>query len=834
MYINIVFLHVMKIQRTIIFSLSLLLLIFYIIPLPSYGVESIPLNIQNPNYTESPNLPAGPGMPGSPGMPGTPKSLSVPIFPFENGNIKGTQFEKRKELFTGKTSGGEKFIEEERGLYPEETSSFERYISQRLDITPIQLSILKLQPGIKFYITPPPSINPGEKVYYLPDELGGGFISGSQEDLSEAFKIAGIESSLYISTEIKQFGYDMFERSAPSFTPVDTIPVGPEYVIGPGDEIKIAIWGKVNIEYSAVIDKDGKVNLPTVGVIHLAGLTYKVARDLIEKEYGKYFNDIKINITLGKLRSITVFVVGNVKRPGSYTLSPFSTIINALYAAGGPTKAGTLRNIQLKRNGQTVVSFDLYDFLLKGDKTKDIRLMPEDVVLVPPVGPLVAIAGNVKVPAIYEIKEETHLLDLINMAGGTNSIAFKNRLQLIRIEGGNQRIVERNLSVIEESGKENFLLRDGDIIKIFSVSQIADRIVHVTGAVKLPGTYGYSEGMTVKDLVTYAGGLLRYASLEEAELTRITITQKGPKTKRLTIRLKEALAGNPDYNLPLREDDYLFVKTVPEWELYRTVKIYGEVKYPGTYTIKKGETISSLIERAGGFTKEAYLKGAIFTRESVRKLQQKQLDEAINRLEQEMISQSARTIETALTPEEAQQEKIVAEQRRDLIAKMRAARAKGIVSIKLAKLDTFKGSPYDIPLEDGDTLYVPEKPHQIQVIGAVYNPTAFVYNPAWTVDDYIKYAGGFTRNAEDEDIYILKMDGTAVLRKEWGGVFNIKWDSHNNRWIRGGFMTATLDPGDTIVVPEKIERVVWLREIKDLTQILYQIAVTAGVLIVAF
>jgi len=244
--------------------------------------------------------------------------------------------------------------------------------------------------------------------------------------------------------------------------------------------------------------------------------------------------------------------------------------------------------------------------------------------------------------------------------------------------------------------------------------------------------------------------------------------------------------------------------------------------------------LSSLIERGGGYTDRAYLKGAMFTRESVRILQQKQLDESINRLEEEIISQASRTMETVLTAEEAQQQKMVAEQRRELISRLRSAKAKGIVSIKLDRLDRFKGSIYDIPLEDGDTLFIPDRPHQVQVIGAVYNPTAFVYNPEWTVDSYIKYAGGLTRNAEEEDIYILKMDGTAVSKREWSGISNLRWDREKRRWLSGGFMAATLDPGDTIVVPEKIERIAWLREIKDLTQILYQVAVTAGVLIVAF
>lgn len=805
------------------FILSLFLWVIFTIS-PSLAADGVPSAGQ------------GAQMPGMPFVQGTPGMPSVPTLPVYDLQKKGDALQQRGTEPVSDKAPAQKVIEYKMpppGVM--ETSDFERYISDRLDITITQLNILRLQPGIKFSQTPITPLPPGHLMFYIPDQIGGGFILGSQEALANGFKAAGIKSPLYIVTDIKQFGYNLFEQPPSTFAPVDTVPAGPDYLLGPGDEIRIAIWGKINGEYKSVIDKDGKINLPTVGILHLSGMTFQDAKALIEKEFGRYYTDIKINISMGSLRSIRVFVVGNARKPGSYTLSSFSTVINALFAAGGPNKAGSMRGIQVKRNGKTLVSLDLYDFLLRGDKTKDVRLMSEDVIFIPTVGPLVGIAGNVKVPAIYELKGEMRVLDLIEMAGGTNSISFKNRLQVLRIEEGREQTLrEIDLSEIVRNKENDLILKDGDVVKIFPVVQTVEKMVHLAGAVKSPGTYGYTEGMTLMDLLKYSGGLLRYANREEAELTRVYISPEGPKTDRIVVRLDKAIEGDPQYNIPLKEDDYLFIRTVPEWELYRTVAITGEIKYPGTYTINKGETISSLIERAGGYTDTAYLKGAVFTRESVRVLQQKQLDESINRLEQEMISQSARIIEAALTPEEAQQQASAIEQRRSLITKMRSAKAKGNVSIKLDTLERFKRSTYDITLEDGDTLHIPEMPNQIQVIGAVYNPTAFVYNPNWTIDSYVKNAGGLTRNAEDDDMYILKMDGTAVSKREWGGLTNIGWDPENNRWVRSKFMTSTLDPGDTIVIPEKVERVVWLREIKDFTQILYQIAVTAGVLIVAF
>ncbi|MEK7306760.1 MAG: SLBB domain-containing protein, partial [Nitrospirota bacterium] len=349
---------------------------------------------------------------------------------------------------------------------------------------------------------------------------------------------------------------------------------------------------------------------------------------------------------------------------------------------------------------------------------------------------------------------------------------------------------------------------------------VQDRKVNITGAINSPGSFAWAHNMHISDLLKLSGGLKRYAYVREAELTRVTPTPEGPKTEKIMVALEKALGGDPAYDIPLKEDDYLFVRAVPEWELYRIVDIKGEVRFPGTYTIKKGEILSSLIERAGGFTDKAYSKGATFTRESVKELQQRQMNDAIDRLEQQLLSQSAGTIESALTPEAGQQQKTSMEQRQNLISKMRATKAKGRITIQLDELQKFKGSPSDLALEGGDILIIPERPQQVQVVGAVYNPTAFIYDPKAKVSTYLKQSGDVTTYADKNEIYILKVDGSAVSKRNDGF-----WSS---------LESSRLDPGDTIVVPEKLERIAWMREIKDITQILYQIAVTAGVIIVAF
>jgi polysaccharide biosynthesis/export protein len=669
-------------------------------------------------------------------------------------------------------------------------------------------------------------INPQDRVSAMQNILKGtSGVSQTRETQDLTYQsVADIPSSFETyaqgnGMDIKQFGYDIFRQIPITFAPVDSIPVGPDYVLGPEDEIRLVLWGKFNADFSLQIDRDGKIVVPNMGVLHIAGLTFEECRAFLEKELSRYFkpSEVKMNVSMGALRTIRVFVVGNIYRPGSYTLSSLSTIINALFASGGPSKFGSMRDIQVKRNGATIVHFDLYDFLLRGDKSKDIRLMPEDVVFVPPVGPLVGISGGVRVPAIYEMKDEKTIKDVIDAAGGFNDIAFKGRLQIDRIVNNNRQTVFE--SALDGLKPDDINVQPGDLVKIFLIVD-DQRIVKLSGAVLREGDYGISDGMTIKDLISLAGGLRYYAFTDEAELTRVDITQNGPVVKKVMLNLKKAVDGDAKENVALQQNDYLFVRSVPEWEIYRTVKIDGQVRFPGTYTITKGELLSSLIERAGGLTEKAYPKGAVFTRESVRELQQRQLEEAVSRLEHQFMAEESQTLQSTLTPEEAIQQRAGMEQRKALIEKLKAVKAKGRIALNLVDYQKFKTSEFNIPLEDGDKLVIPERPVQVQVIGAVYNQNAFVYKPDMAVSDYVDKAGGMTEDANEDELFVLKVDGTAISRRSMGGFL-------------GGtrFMNSRLDPGDTVVVPEKIEKVAWLRNFKDITQVFYQIAVTVGVLV---
>ncbi|MBI4839005.1 MAG: SLBB domain-containing protein [Nitrospirae bacterium] len=715
----------------------------------------------------------------------------------------------------------------------EKTSEFEQHISEKIEITDTQFEILQKLEGITFsYISHPPagSISVPVKVVKRLEKtetpetanVTVGYVIGTPEAVTNAFKLVGIRSALTVSTDIKQFGYDLFRNPPSTFAPVEKVPVGPDYVMGPGDEIKVAIWGKVEGLWSVVVDRDGHISLPKVGILGVTGLTFKELKELLNKEFSKYYTGFEMNVSMGALRTIMVYVVGNAEKPGAYTVSALSTLINALFEAGGPSKTGTMRNIQLKRNGKTTVIFDMYDFLLKGDKTKDIRLMPEDVIFIESAGPLVAVAGSVNNPAIYEIKEEKTVSRLIEMAGGLSTVAFKGRVQIERIiDNTRQTVFESDIA-----GAKDMSIQAGDVVKIFQVVQDR-RLVRVSGAVQREGEYGFRTGMSLKDLLSLAGGLKYYAFNKEAELTRVYVTDNGPKTEKLMVDIGKALAGDPEGNIPLKEDDYLFVRTVPEWQLYRIARISGEVKFPGSYTIQKGEKLSSLIERAGGYTDKAHLRGAVFIRERVRDMQQKSLEEMILRLERELLAEGSVQVSAALSTEEIQAKKVEQESKQKFIESLKKIKATGRMTLRLAHLRLLKGTASDVEIENNDSLFIPARNNVVNVTGAVMAQSSLVYSDKMDYKDYIEMSGSYSRHADTDNVYILKVDGSA--RKASKRLIN--WNPFSSRWEAAGFGSDVkpVEPGDTIVVPEKLDRIAWLREIKDITQILFQIAVTTGV-----
>jgi len=729
----------------------------------------------------------------------------------------------------------------------------------------------------------------------------------------------GAQSPFEVSLELKPFGYEIFRRPFLKTPPVQPVP--PDYIIGPGDEIEVLLWGRVNTHYTLKVNPDGTILFPQIGPLVVAGMRYDEMRSFLKKQAERIVG-ASAAVTIGKLHTIQVFILGEAQDPGVYELNAMSTILDALILAGGPKETGSLRKILLKRENKVVAALDLYDLLLNGDKTNNKYLKHGDVIFIPTVGPLVGIAGNVKRPAVYELKGEKTLENAIKLAGGFLPVAYVQKIQVERIKN-NQKKVVLDIDATNKEVLKSFELKDGDLVQVFSIvkedtnavylygnvrhpgkyayepgMKIGDIIkstkdllpdtlmdfaiikrltppdnhweyksfslkklllehseeenielkpydiiliankwdvmpkktVEIEGAVNKPGKYEYLSNMKVADLIKLGGGFKPHAYLDEAELMRNIPTSEGMKTEIIKINLEKALAGDPKENIPLMENDYLFVKNVPEWEKPAVVEISGEVLFPGRYVIKKGEHLSSLIERAGGFTDKAYLRGTVFTRSRVQKLQQRQINEMIDRLEKELMVGGVAETGAAISPEEAKISAEEAKMKKEFLAKLRKIKAKGRLVIHLKPLDKLKGTPDDIELEDGDKLYIPHNPQTIQVVGAVYNQTAFIYEPGKSISCYIEKAGGYTKTADKKQLYVLKVDGSAVRPK--GRYFGFIWNPFTHRWEASS--TVLLDPGDTIVVPEKLEKIAWMRNIKDITTILYQIAVTAGVIIAAY
>lgn len=727
----------------------------------------------------------------------------------------------------------------------------------------------------------------------------------------------------FSSGQIKQFGYSFFRSEATGFAPLTDIPVGPDYIVGVGDRIDLTLWGSVEGKYELEVNRNGEITLPKVGTVIVAGINYVQLNQVIHSLLAKVFKDFELDVNIGKLRLIKVYLVGEVKTPGDYDISSLSTVINALSSAGGPTKNGSLRKIIIKRNGRLVDTVDLYDFFLKGDKSRDIRLQSGDTIFVPTIGPVAGIAGNVRRPAIYELKDEKSLKDILSLADGINPGGYLQRIQISRIIAHEKEIVsDFNLDTASTGKSANELtasipIQDMDMVKVFSIDptlrgsvkldgyvlrpgiyalkpgmRIKDILtqdnllpefyqevgeitrlylpdyhpekiifnpskaisgdpeynlelqefdvvkifsrwemeempkVRISGEVQKPGEYRLFKNMTVRDLLILAGNPKLTAYMKNADITRIKKAGESVSSFTININLGEALKDNPQHNIKLEQFDELTVRKIPNWaeETERYVALKGEFRFPGRYQIFKGERLSSVIERAGGFTDKAYLRAAKFTRVSVQELQQKRMDEMIVKAEQEIVKKQAEVASVSSSKEELDATKAALEGLQRSIDLLKTVKAEGRLVIHMYRLDKFKDSPYDVELFGGDTLEVPLKPNAINVLGQVYNPTSIIPTGDADVEFYLAKAGGPTRDAEEDDIYIVRVDGTVLSRQQVSfltGLFSTS------------FMSTILGPGDTIIVPQNYEKIAWMREIKDITSILANVALTAGVMVAA-
>lgn len=662
-----------------------------------------------------------------------------------------------------------------------------------------------------------------------------------------------------VGRKLPIYGYSLFDRVPTTFAPLDRVPVTADYVIGPGDELLIRAWGQIDLDGKLVVDRAGEVFLPKVGALPVAGLKYQQLPEYFKTAMGRVFRNFDLTVSLGQLRSVQVFVVGQARRPGNYTVSSLSTLVDTLFASGGPSGSGSMRHIQLKRNDIVITEFDFYDLLLKGDKSKDVRVLPGDVMYIPPVGASIAIAGSVNVPAIYELKDPLSLSDAIEMAGGLATTADGQKAVVERIDSHARRMVEE--FPLDDKGMRREL-RDGDVVRIFSLSPRFENAVTLRGNVARAGRYEWHSGIRIKDVIpspqalvtrdywreTNSASTVRefydrrleeaptFSKPAEADL-RNRATLVSPEInwdyaviqrlnpEDLTTRLipfnlgKLELRGDEQNNLLLEPGDIITIFSqadlaVPLDQQSKFVRLEGEFATPGIYKVEPGETLRHLIERVGGFSSNAYLYGAEFTRESVQVKQQKVLDQLVEKLDKD-ISRNALT-PALLSPEDVTENQAKLEAQRQLVDKLRHVKATGRVVLDLAPDSKGSDSLPEIALEDGDRFVVPFRPSTVEVLGAVYSESSFFYQPDYRVGEYLKKAGGTTRDADNGRAFVVRADGSVVGKQTLGGLGN------------GRFDALRLMPGDAIVVPERLSRGSVLRGLKDWSQVFAQFALGAA------
>jgi polysaccharide biosynthesis/export protein len=648
------------------------------------------------------------------------------------------------------------------------------------------------------------------------------------------------------------FGRQLFDEVPTTFAPVERIPVPANYAIGPGDELLIRAWGKIDLDSKVTVDRNGQINLPRIGSLTVAGLRYDQIEAYLRSSIGALFRDFELNVTLGQLRSMQIFVLGSARQPGGYTVSSLTTMVDALFASGGPSATGTMRAVELRRGGRTVTEFDIYDLIQKGDKSHDVQLLPGDLIYFPPIGPEIAISGDIKQPGIYELKGDTTVGDALRGAGGLTSLADARRVLLERIEDHrNRRVEELALNALGESR----LLRDGDLLRIFPLSPMFENAVTLRGNVAQPGRYVWKPGMRVSDLIPSRAMLVtrefwnrqnhlvpssadhQFAASHTEVMTDVAednaeinwdyavierLDERDLSTRLISFRLANAI-DNPASadNQALDAGDVVNILSRADLELPMDkhsafVRVSGEVNIPGVYRVESGETLRDAVGRAGGLTAHSYLYAALFTRVSARHAQEEQLRQSTEQMHRELIARYANSSPMVGQTGVDQQAQLALQEAS--LAKLTAITPTGRIVLEMKPDASTIGDIPDFALEDGDTIFIPPMLHTVQVAGAVYNANAMRYEPGKRLIAYLNDAGGATRYADSKRIFVIRADGTVISRQ-----------SRNNR-SHGNYENLRLLPGDAIVVPEKLQGSSKLFNILEASQLASQTALTAAAL----
>jgi polysaccharide export outer membrane protein len=725
---------------------------------------------------------------------------------------------------------------------------------------------------------------------------------------------------------LKPFGHSLFEDMAQSafMQTQDNALVPSDYVIGPGDAINVQLYGDENYETTLSVNADGSINFPRTGPKIVAGLTFAELKEDIEHRVADQLIGTSVAITMARLRSIQIFVVGDVRRPGAYRLTSLSRITSALLMSGGITEIGSLRNVQLKRNGNIQRTLDLYDLLLHGDARDDVQLRSNDVVFVPPTDILVGIGGEIRRPAIYEFNSEVSVDELVKLAGGVLPTADRANLRMERVTTAGKREIEtvdilsseglamrvrsgdmiRVLPVIEEIGDGVFLeghvkrpgayewnpgMRITDLLptgkylrskadlayvlirrergpdrqtEILSVNLAAaqaspkspadlvlknrDRltvfefgigrsakvqtileeleaqattdapanVIKIIGNTRAPGSYPLEPGMRVSDLLRAGGGLSASAFPSAAELTRYSVDSNGQRTTQLiTIDLEAVRTGDESKNIYLMPYDYLSIREVPEWKNQIEIILVGEVRFPGTYAARQGETLSSVIERAGGLSDQAFPEGGIFTRAILKDREAEQIEELIRRLESDLAALALRAANDPSSGFGAEQ--TASSQGQGMLETLRDTEPTGRLVIDLPRIiSSTEDNDADLVLRDGDMLMIPLRAQEVTVLGEVQYGTSHFYDKDISRDGYIGLSGGMTVNADPKRVYVVHANGSVIAAHS------------SSRWFGRG--KVRMHPGDTVVVPMDTDRLPSLTQWASITQIVYNLALAAA------
>jgi protein involved in polysaccharide export with SLBB domain len=567
------------------------------------------------------------------------------------------------------------------------------------------------------------------------------------------------------------FGRDLFRDSDQRFAPIENTPVSPDYVLGPGDNLLVYISSVTDSSYSLTLDREGKVFLPRIGATFLWGLSFADAEQLIRARIATVLRNARIQVSMGRVRALEVFVLGAVTRPGKYTLTGLATAFNAVSTAGGPSAMGSLRDIRVLRGKQEVARLDLYRFLLNGDRSNDARLEGGDVVFVGLIQSQIGIQGAVVRPAVYENEGPITLRALLTMAGGATAFADLTRIRIERVDSnGGFRLQDLPLDHGHGIDPDSLTLSNYDIVTVLPLNERTKNAVTLDGFVRHPGEYELTPGMKLSQLVA-VDRMLPEAALDQAELRRVD-----PHTFQVdvhSISIRQIWSGQGD--LELHPLDAVTVFSSARFP--RSVTLDGEVLHPGTYSVAPGERLSSVLKRAGGVTAQGWLPAATFIRRSAATQERRFKHDFAVRQQLALAEQQARLASSGDTVAATS----IARAQIELALALERQTDPGRVVLDLDVEGRWHGTVKDPMVEEGDRLTVPLKPATVTVLGSVMNPGTLIARTSASFSHYLKRAGGVSHQGDLSRSYVLKANGEAV--------------PHSAR--------PRVQPGDAIVVPPR-------------------------------